>query len=83
MKKILVMLALVLTLSACRTNITVAEAPQTMQNWQQALEMRNAERYELAYHYYTIALSSATTENAVVQLKKEMEDLQRVIKSVR
>ena len=81
MKKIFILL--VLLLSACKSNITVNEAPQTMQNWKQALEMRNAERYELAYHYYGIALSSATSESAVVQLKKEMEDMQRVIKAIR
>lgn len=81
MKKIL--FVLMFMLSACKDNVPVAEAPQTMQNWRQAMEMRNAERYELAYHYYSLALSSATNENAVVQLKKEMEDMQRVIRAVR
>ncbi len=70
-------------MSACRTNVTVAEDSHTLQNWKQAVEMRNSERYELAYHYYSIALSSATSEAGIVQLKKEMEDMQRVIKSVR
>lgn len=81
MKKILIIL--VLMLSACKSNVAVLEAPQTMQNWKQAMEMRNAERYELAYHYYGIALSSAINENAIVQLKKEMEDMQRTIKAIR
>ena len=83
MKKIFIMFLFVFVLGACRENIMVAEAPQTMQNWKQALEMRNAERYELAYQYYSLALSSATSENAIVQLKKEMEDMQRVIKAIR
>lgn len=76
----------VLLLSACslHTNNTyVAEDPFTLSNWKQALELRNQERYELSYHYYTIALSSANSNAAIMQIKKEMEDLQRVIHSVR
>ena len=83
MKKVFIMFMLVFALSACRDNVLVTEAPQTMQNWKQALELRNAERYELSYHYYALALSSATDEDVIVQLKKEMEDMQRVIKTVR
>lgn len=74
-----------LLVSGCvfKSNQIVAEDPFTMSNWKQALELRNQERYELSYHYYTLALSSATSEAAIVQIKKEMEDMQRVIRSAR
>lgn len=74
-----------LLFSACifKSNQIVAEDPFTLSNWKQALELRNQERYELSYHYYSLALSSATSEASIVQIKKEMEDMQRVIRSVR
>ncbi len=82
MKKLLICLSLFFM--ACGgENIMVAEDNFTLSNWKVAMEMRNAQRYELAYHYYGIALSSATSEPAIVQLKKEMEDMQRVIRAVR
>lgn len=72
-----------LLLCACGSKQFVAEDPFTLSNWKQALELRNQERYELAYHYYSLALSSATSEASIVQIKKEMEDLQRTIRAAR
>lgn len=59
------------------------ESPFTVKNWQIALENRNAERYELAYHYYSLALSSARTQPVILRLKSEMEALERTIQAVR
>ncbi len=81
MKKLLIIC--IFLLGACSKNVMVKENSQTLENWRVALEMRNAQRYELAYQYYSLALSSASTQNAIIQLKKEMEDTQRAIKSMR
>ncbi len=81
MKKLL--LILVIFLGACKSSTTVPEGPYTIDNWKVAKELREEERYELAYQYYSIALSSANDVETICQLKKEMEDLQRVIKSIR
>lgn len=68
---------------ACASKQFVAEDPFTLSNWKQALELRSQQRYELSFHYYSLALSSATSEAAIVQIKKEMEDLQRTIRAAR
>ena len=54
-----------------------------MSNWQLAIENSNAERYELAYQYYSNAISSARTEPVVLRLKSEMEALERTIHAMR
>lgn len=82
MKKLFVCLCFLL--SACATRSVYAdESPFTVSNWQLAVENRNAERYELAYHYYSIALSSARTQPVILRLKSEMEALERTIQAVR
>ncbi len=82
MKKILIF-AFIFLVGCGEKNIMVAEDSYTLSNWRLAMEMRNAQRFELANHYYGIALSSASSEAAIVQLKKEMEDMHRVIRTVR
>lgn len=82
MKKILVSFCLLLC--SCTTSYSyIEESPFTMSNWQLAVENRNAERYELAYQYYSNALSSARTEPVILRLKSEMEALDRTIKAMR
>ncbi len=82
MKKLFVCLCFLL--SACAAQSVYAdESPFTVSNWQLAVENRNAERYELAYHYYSVALSSARTEPVILRIKSEMEALERTIQAVR
>ncbi len=82
MKKILVSLCLLL--GACSSSQAyVGESPYTVSNWRLAIENRNADRYELAYHYYSLALSSAKTEAGILKIKSEMEALERVIQATR
>ncbi|HBV41369.1 hypothetical protein JBF11_02970 [Taurinivorans muris] len=82
MKKFFI--AFCLCLSACSTSHTyIEESPFTMSNWRIAIENRNAERYELAYQYYSLALSSARTEPVILRLKSEMEALERTIHAMR
>ena len=69
MKKIFVSLCLLL--GACTTSQAyVGESPYTVSNWRLAIENRNADRYELAYHYYSLALSSARTEAGILKIQK-------------
>lgn len=82
MKKVL--LVLCFFLCGCFTSYTyVDESPFAISNWRLATEYRNAERYELAYQYYSNALSYARTEPVILRLKSEMEALERVIKAMR
>lgn len=82
MKKFFI--AFCLFLSACSTSHAyIEESPFTMSNWRIAIENRNAERYELAYQYYSLALSSARTEPVILRLKSEMEALERTIHAMR
>ncbi|MDE5682338.1 MAG: hypothetical protein K2I05_08460 [Mailhella sp.] len=74
MKKFFI--AFCLFLSACSTSHAyIEESPFTMSNWRIAIENRNAERYELAYQYYSLALSSASTQPVILSLKSEIEDM--------
>lgn len=82
MKKLLVLVCFLLM--ACSARQTYAdESPFTIDNWRIAVENRNAQRYELAYHYYSVALSSARTQAVILRLKSEMEALERTIQAVR
>ena len=82
MKKILLVCCFLLC--ACSTSYSyVEESPFTISNWQLAVENRNAERYELAYQYYSNALSSARTQPVILRLKSEMEAVERTIQAVR
>lgn len=82
MKKLLVSICLLL--AACSTQQTYAgESPFTINNWRIAVENRNAQRFELAYQYYAVALSSARTEPVILRIKSEMEALERTIQAVR
>lgn len=82
MKKILLVFCFLLC--ACSTSYSyVEESPFTISNWQLAVENRNAERYELAYQYYSNALSSARTQPVILRLKSEMEALERTIQAMR
>lgn len=85
MKKLVIICCLLL--GACTTSnydfYSTGESSFTMDNWRLAVENRKAERYELAYHYYSIALSSARAEPAVLKIKSEMESLERTIQAVR
>ncbi len=82
MKKVLLVVCFLLC--ACSTSYSyVEESPFTISNWRLAVENRNAERYELAYQYYSNALSSARTEPVILRLKSEMEALERTIQAMR
>lgn len=82
MKKLLVSLCFLL--AACSAQRTyVGESPFTINNWRIAVENRNVQRYELAYQYYSVALSSARTEPVILRIKSEMEALERTIQALR
>ena len=82
MKKILLVCCFLLC--ACSTSYSyVEESPFTISNWQLAVENRYTEFYDLAYQYYSNALSSARTQPVILRLKSEMEALERTIQAMR
>lgn len=85
MKKSILVCTIILNLAliACSKQVNIAESPFTIQNWKIAMENRTAQRYELAYHYYSIALSSAANKDSFNRIQLEMEEVERIMQTQR
>lgn len=60
-----------------------AESDETVVNWTQARHYQAAGRYELAKHYYLLALSAVRTQSALEQLQRELYAVDMQIRTMR